>query len=133
MFDMYSFAKRRFLLWSFSLVYTRTYGKTKLFYKNCNIIFLGGSLINHGGQNPLEAARFGCSIISGYNVDNFREIYRYLRKNNISIYIKNKQDLVNKLIVLLKRKDTTNKIKNKIKIIGDQILKKTYDELFVKN
>ncbi len=110
-----------------------TYGKTKLFYKNCNIIFLGGSLINHGGQNPLEAARFGCSIISGYNVDNFREIYKYLRKNNISIYIKNKQDLVNKLIVLLKRKDSPNKIKNKIKIIGDQILKKTYDELFVKN
>ena len=28
-------------------------------------VFLGGSLIKHGGQNPLEAARLGCKILHG--------------------------------------------------------------------
>ena len=31
------------------------FGKTKTFYDNCNNVFLGGSLVDHGGQNPLEA------------------------------------------------------------------------------
>ena len=69
-----------------------SYGKTKSFYKNCNNIFLGGSLIKHGGQNPIEAARYGCSIINGPNVHNFKEIYEFLKKNNISTYIKKKKN-----------------------------------------
>ena len=45
-----------------------SYGKTKCFYNNCKTVFLGGSVINHGGQNPLEAVRFGCNILHGKNV-----------------------------------------------------------------
>ncbi len=30
-----------------------TYGETRSFMKVCNVVFLGGSLIKHGGQNPL--------------------------------------------------------------------------------
>ena len=54
-----------------------TYGKTKSFYHHCKNVFLGGSLINHGGQNPLEAARYGCNILHGPNVSNFYEIYNF--------------------------------------------------------
>ena len=110
-----------------------SYGKTKSFYKRCNNIFLGGSLINHGGQNPLEAVRYGCSIISGPNVQNFREIYDYLKKNNISNTIKKNKELADVLNNLFKKKINPKKIQNKIKTIGDQILKKTYNEIFVKN
>ena len=109
-----------------------SYGKTKSFYKKCNNIFLGGSLINHGGQNPLEAVRYGCSVISGPNVQNFKEIYEYLKKNNISSTIKKNKELANQLHYLFKRKINPKKIQNKIKTIGDQILKKTYNEIFVK-
>ena len=109
-----------------------SYGKTKSFYKRCNKIFLGGSLIKHGGQNPLEAARYGCSIISGPNVQNFKEIYEYLRKNNISTSIKKNKELADQLYSLFKRKVNPKKIQNKIKIIGNQILKKTYNEIFIK-
>ena len=42
-----------------------SYGQTKSFYSICKNVFLGGSLINHGGQNPLEATRFGCNIMHG--------------------------------------------------------------------
>ena len=57
-----------------------SYGKTKLFYKACKNIFLGGSLIMHGGQNPLEATRYGCRVLHGPNVSNFKEIYKFLGK-----------------------------------------------------
>ena len=109
-----------------------SYGKTKSFYKRCNNVFLGGSLIKHGGQNPLEAARYGCSIVSGPNVQNFKEIYEYLRKNNISISVKKNKELADQLHGLFKKKINPKKIQNKIKTIGDQILKKTYNEIFVK-
>ena len=39
------------------------YGKTKSFYSLCKNVFLGGSLVNHGGQNPLEATRYGCNVL----------------------------------------------------------------------
>ena len=61
-----------------------SYGETKLFYKICKIIFLGGSLIKHGGQNPLEPAMYGCKTLHGPNIWNFKEIYDLLHKNNIS-------------------------------------------------
>ena len=40
-------------------------------------VFLGGSLIKHGGQNPLEAVRYGCKVFHGPNISNFREIYGF--------------------------------------------------------
>ena len=51
-----------------------SYGKTKSFYYYCKNVFLGGSIINHGGQNPLEATRYGCNILHGPNIFNFTEI-----------------------------------------------------------
>ena len=59
-----------------------SYGESKSFYKICKTVFLGGSLINHGGQNPLESARFGCKILHGPNVQNFSEVYNFSEKNN---------------------------------------------------
>ena len=50
-----------------------------------NVAFVGGSLIAHGGQNPLEPARFGNFIINGQHVDNFKEIYSFLKKNKKTI------------------------------------------------
>ena len=61
-----------------------TYGETKSFYKICKTVFLGGSLINHGGQNPLEPIRFGCKILHGPFIQNFLEVYKLLKKNNLS-------------------------------------------------
>ena len=61
-----------------------TFGETKNFYNLSNIAFLVGSIVKHGGQNPLEAARMGNYIINGPNIDNFTEIYDYLKINKIS-------------------------------------------------
>ena len=107
-----------------------SYGKTKLFYKYCKKVFLGGSLINHGGQNPLEAARYGCSILSGPHVQNFSEIYTFLKKNKLYKLTKNKKALIFEIDFLINNKNKIKKSNNKIKDIGDQILKKTYNAVF---
>ena len=58
--------------------------KQNHFFNNCKNVFLGGSLINHGGQNPLEAVRYNCNILHGPNIQNFNEIYEFLKKKKIS-------------------------------------------------
>ena len=52
-----------------------SYGKTKSIYYICKNIFLGGSIIKRGGQNPLEATSYVCNILHGPNIENFKEIY----------------------------------------------------------
>ncbi len=105
------------------------YGKTKTFYNFCKNIFLGGSLINHGGQNPLEATRYGCNILHGPNVKNFEEIYDFLKKNNMSIKINNQKRMVQSLRKLFLKKSNSRKTQIKLKLIGQKILKDTYKEI----
>ena len=106
-----------------------SYGKTKSIYNLCNNVFLGGSIINHGGQNPLEATRYNCNVLHGPNVDNFREIYAYLGKLNASFKIHNSEQLFKKLNQLFLKKNSSNKIKSKLKKIGDKILTNSYKEI----
>ena len=49
-------------------------GELGLFYRLADAAFIGGSLISHGGQNPLEAARLGCAIVHGPDMTNFTAI-----------------------------------------------------------
>jgi 3-deoxy-D-manno-octulosonic-acid transferase len=112
-----------------------SYGKTKSIYRLCKNIFLGGSLVNHGGQNPLEATRYGCNILYGPNVANFKEIYNYLDKLKISTKVRNNLQLNVELRKLLLKKKNFKKIQNKLNLLGKDILDKTYKEinLFLKN
>jgi len=105
------------------------YGKTKSFFKICKIVFLGGSIIEHGGQNPLEAARYGCKIIYGPNIWNFREIYALLDKYNVSIKTANLNQMLNNVDKLFKNQINSNKIKNHIKDLGNNILNLTLKEV----
>ena len=55
-----------------------TLGELGLVYRLAPIVFMGGSLASHGGQNPIEAIRLGAAIIHGPHVWNFAEIYAAL-------------------------------------------------------
>jgi 3-deoxy-D-manno-octulosonic-acid transferase len=52
-----------------------TMGELGLFYRLAPIVFMGGSLIEHGGQNPIEAVKLGASIVHGPHIFNFSDIY----------------------------------------------------------
>jgi len=55
-----------------------TFGELGLIYRLAPIVLIGGSLVSHGGQNPVEAARLGAAILHGPYVWNFAEIYSAL-------------------------------------------------------
>ena len=97
-----------------------TFGETKKFHKLGATVFLGGSIINRGGQNPLEAARYGAKILHGPFVSNFTDIYNLLKFNKISKKINTVTEL-SKEIRFRKNVKSGLKIKN----IGEKILKKT--------
>lgn len=50
-----------------------TLGELGLFYRLAGVALVGGSLVPHGGQNPLEPARLGCPILLGPHTANFAE------------------------------------------------------------
>src|SRR3954463_3506465 len=52
-----------------------TMGELGLFYRLGPIVFMGGSLVEHGGQNPIEAIKLGAAIVHGPHVFNFTELY----------------------------------------------------------
>ena len=106
-----------------------SYGKTRSFYKECKCVFLGGSLIKHGGQNPLEAVRYGCKIFHGPNVSNFSEIYKFLKNKSLSKKVINNQNLANLLLSNFKNKIQSKKIIKNLHLIGKNVLNKTYKEI----
>lgn len=78
-----------------------TIGEMGIFYRLSEIVFMGGSLVEHGGQNPLEAARLECAILSGVNTDNFKTIYKELEEAKGVLVVKDAGDLVAKIDGLL--------------------------------
>ena len=106
-----------------------SYGKTKSIFKICKNVFLGGSLINHGGQNPLEAARYGCSVFHGPHISNFKEIYEHLQKKKISFKVKNQHHLTNLLQKKLDKKNFSKKSVKNLSLEGIKILNKIFNEI----
>lgn len=82
-----------------------TLGELGLFYRLCDIAFMGGSLVAHGGQNPLEPARLSVAILSGPHVHNFAEIYKKLPAAAACIMIKNAEELAAQLSILFANSD----------------------------
>jgi len=101
-----------------------SFGETKKFHNLSSTVFLGGSIIKRGGQNPLEAARTGSKILHGPYIDNFKDVYKLLKKFKISKKINSYSELASS-IIFKKNKKNGKRIKN----IGDKILKKTINQL----
>ena len=103
-----------------------TYGETNKFYNISKIAFIGGSIIKHGGHNPIEPARFGLNILYGPNIQNFKDIYPFFNKLKIAYKFNNLKQLITISDKLLKRKK--NKKINLVKM-GKLILRKNLNEI----
>ena len=51
-----------------------TLGELGLWYRLCDTVFVGGSLVPHGGHNPLEPARLNSAIVFGPHMENFQAL-----------------------------------------------------------
>ncbi len=105
-----------------------TYGEMSKFFKISNISFIGGSLVNHGGQNPLEAVRMGNYVMHGNKIDNFREIYGKLNNLKISTEVKNINQMINVFKKKHNYKASNNNLK-KINYLGTKIFKNNIEEI----
>ncbi|MCB2099217.1 MAG: 3-deoxy-D-manno-octulosonic acid transferase [Parvularculaceae bacterium] len=76
-----------------------TLGELGIFYRVANATFVGGSLVEKGGHNPLEPARLGCAILHGPHIFNFVETYADIRGAGGAALVRNDRDLA----VALKR------------------------------
>ena len=100
-----------------------SYGESSRFYNLTNVSFVGGSIIKHGGQNPLEPARLGNYIVSGPYVKNFKEIYTFLNNLKMSSFTSDILKIENLILKKLKNKTPNRNIKKIIKI-GNDVLEK---------
>jgi 3-deoxy-D-manno-octulosonic-acid transferase len=62
---------------------------------------MGGSLITHGGQNPIEAVKLGAAIVHGPHVFNFTDVYEALDGSGGARRAETQELLVKQLGLLL--------------------------------
>ncbi len=67
---------------SFDVLVLDRMGVLRSLYQLAEIVFMGGSLVPHGGQNPIEAAFFQKPVLYGPHVFNFQEVYEKLGQEN---------------------------------------------------
>lgn len=90
-----------------------TLGELGLFYRLCGTAFIGGSMIPHGGQNPVEAALVGCAIITGPYIQNFTSVYDHFIDNNGVFKIRDQIELTSTVNRLIKNKGLSDGMKQK--------------------
>ena len=108
-----------------------TYGESKTFYSLSKVVFLGGSFVPKGGQNPLEPIRYGCYVTHGKHTFNFTEIYNMLNKKRLSYKAKNTLELRKLILSLLMKASKKKGETNKFRKIGSNILRKNFRKLRV--
>jgi 3-deoxy-D-manno-octulosonic-acid transferase len=79
-------------------------GEMPMYYAACDIAFIGGSLLNYGGQNLIEAAHVGRPILIGEHTFNFAEASRDAVTAGAALRVKNADHLLQKVDELLKNK-----------------------------
>mgnify|MGYP006091968867 FL=1 len=116
------------------IIIINSYGEIPKYLEFCNSVFVGKSLLKKkelvGGQNPIEAAKFGCKIYHGPYVRNFEEVYSLFNEYKISEKIYTEDELSNKLVIDLNSSEKTkDNVISKINDLGDKILNNTYKEI----
>lgn len=87
-----------------------TIGEMGLYLRMTEVTFVGRSLFGEGGQNPLEPAMLGCAILSGPNVQNFRESYQRLAKSGSAKMVRDVETLAKGVAYLLTHDDMRHKM-----------------------
>jgi 3-deoxy-D-manno-octulosonic-acid transferase len=70
-----------------------TIGELGLLYKLAPVAFIGGSLVERGGQNPIEAVRQGAVVLTGPHWHNFADAYRALLDHQGAIVVQSADEI----------------------------------------
>ena len=96
-----------------------TIGEMGLFYRLSDFVFVGGSLIEFGGQNMLEPMRIGACTLVGPHTFNFKEIVAKAKKQKALIEVKDKKELAKALIDLNENNEKAKLISQEAKALAN--------------
>lgn len=86
-----------------------TIGELDMFYSIADIAFVGGSMVPHGGQNFVEAARNNCLILIGPHTSNFRDLSDKYLSSNAAILVNRSRDIVDTMMKFSKSSNSYDK------------------------
>lgn len=84
-----------------AVVLVDTMGQLPLYYALATAVFVGGSLIPHGGQNPIEPASLGKPVVFGPFMQNFGDIVQHLLREDAARQLRDGETLASTLRDLL--------------------------------
>ncbi len=87
-----------------------TFGDLWKAYEMAGIVFVGGSLVPKGGQNPIEPAWFQKPILFGPWMDNFEEPAKMLLTEKAAIQVQDRNELEEKISYLIRNPESANTI-----------------------
>ncbi len=70
-----------------------SFGDLGTWYRLSRVVFVGGSLVPHGGHNPIEPARLGCAVAAGPHMSNFREVADLLIQRRALVIVNSADEL----------------------------------------
>ncbi len=111
-----------------------TMGELGLFYRLCEIVFIGGSLIPHGGQNFLESFRLKTAVIIGNYMHNFKEMTSFAIKQDALIQVQSKDELSSSFGKIIANKELKDLLINNSYSFAENeslVLNKIYDKIDV--
>lgn len=85
----------------FNIIVGDTMGEMQSWFAMADVVFMGGSLVETGGHNPLEATAFGVPIVSGPYMFNFEDIATDMQQQDLLFIEKNEKQILAKLEKLL--------------------------------
>jgi 3-deoxy-D-manno-octulosonic-acid transferase len=99
-----------------------TIGHLKDLYSMADVVFIGGSIARKGGQNPIEAAKWGKALVFGPNMHNFREIARDFIDSGAAIMAEDISGLGKAMAKILSDDSTRDDMGNKARAVIDRNL-----------
>ncbi len=125
-----SFKTQKFSEWNYatflsddiSVLLGDVLGKLLVFYGGSNFALVGGSLIPVGGHNLLEPVAFKLPVITGPYLVNCQEISEQLLKNKGLLIVRNRDELTEQVLSILKNKEYGNLVAER----GYEVLKRHY-------
>ena len=85
-------------------------GELGLYFRLCPISFIGGTLIAHGGHNPIEPAQLGSAIVHGPSMTNFQAIADEMEKRKAALSVADRRELARAVALLLSDADETERM-----------------------
>ena len=99
------------------IVILDTIGELGKVYSIGDVVFVGGSLVPHGGHNILEPAAHGKAIIVGSHMFNFKDTYALFKNRDACLTVKNGEELAKQVTRLFDEPEHRHRMEEETRAI----------------